>query len=300
MNLRFFTAMYGRSALVFVLVFWLPVLLGVHTAASKFTELGLVRWYFPQNANAFLVSLPLLVGFLVGVTIVEVQNGRFSWTLPNIRIKFSRATTACGIIVAGAATWLHHSLGGGVPLPSAMALAALVYVLMIRAQVGAGESLTETRFGLVALGTVLTNPLADWGSTHPLLIGGLALAGSAVILRGTFRPDRHRQLTSGQGRSLTSGFSPDPDSRPSRGFGLIAPRESLWPQGHLGKGTASWVRALEHEDGGDSRLGVYNWPLKAIGISLATCAFLASVGVWGRPTLAATLLAWSDLHNSPT
>ena len=39
-------------------------------------------WFFPRAAESLLLIVPIFCGFLVGSAVVEVYNGRFSWTLP--------------------------------------------------------------------------------------------------------------------------------------------------------------------------------------------------------------------------
>lgn len=294
MNAYAFTRLYWRSSTIAVLALGVPPLIGLYRALTLVEKhLGFEAWYFPNSANALLMALPLLSGFLVGATIVEVYNGRFSWTLPGVRGDFLAAAVTCGAVTATGAAWLHHLANGAMSLVPAFSLAALWFASMVHAQVGPGGSVTRSRLGLMAVAVLTVNGMVSLGVSHPLLIGVLALAGSAAAVNRAHSADNIRGLTSSPRRSLKSAFTMYSDTR-HRGE-LLAQRRPggrEWTHTYLADDTLGWVRALEYEMAGDSRFGVYQRPMALAAGAVATCAFLASTQMWDEPTLTEGLRSW--------
>lgn len=257
MNGYAFTRLYFRPSLLVVIAFLGLPLFGVYKV-FKLTELhvGYDVWYYPHRAESVLLIVPLLCGFLVGATIVEVYNGRFSWTLPGVRRDFSSATILCGAVASVASASLYHLAGGELPSAPALAVAMLWYGLMVHAQVGSGRGASKSRLGLVCVGIVGINTIAAFGMSHPILVSALALAAAATALYFVFREDNLRNLKDSPRRSLTSGMTMYSNPGHRRELAAHAkPSGRQWTNAFLGDAVGGWIKAFEYETTANYRLG---------------------------------------------
>ena len=300
MNAYAFTRLYWRSSMIVVLAVIGTPLIGFHKVFLMVEKhVGFKAWYFPDSGNVVLLALPFAWGFLVGASIAEVFNGRFSWTLPGARRDFGLATIFCGAVISVATPWVHHLAGGEVTPLAAAAIAAFWYALSVHAQVSTGRGLVKSRLGLIGGGLVVANAVASLGVRHPWLVSGLALAAAAAASYRVFGLNNLRDLKEGPRRSLISGFTMYTDA--SHRGELLAhakPTRADWRRGYLGSSLLSWVKAFEHEQTGDyfagaHRLGAYKRPLFFVAGAVAVPAvFGINREMFDQATMMKGLTTW--------
>ena len=252
-----FARLYWRSYTLVMLAIISPALIGCY-GMFRVTErhLGVDVWYWPHGAESVLLIVPLFSAYLVGSTIVEVYNGRFSWTLPGVRWDFLAATVFCGALAAVGTAWLYH-LDGGTMSPGATgAVAAGGYGLMVRAQVSDGRDLSRSRLGLIVLWFLAVNTISSLGASYPFIVSLPALPAAAAALLFVFAGNNLRSLKYGPRRSMISGMTMYSNASHRRELAARARQDTReWAPSYLGTEIVGWVKAFEYETTGDSRLG---------------------------------------------
>ena len=299
MSAYVFARLYWRSSSLVILAVIGPTLVGfykVFMLVEQRTEFE--AWFFPGGSEAVLLIVPSYCGYLVGSTIVEVYNGRFSWTLPGVSRAFLSWTVGLGLILAVGTALLYQLDGGEMSLGPAFAVAALVYGLIMRAQVSGGQTMTESRLGLLVVGLLAINTITSLGMTYPLVVSALALVGAAVALRLVFHNNNVRNLKDSPRRSLVSGSTMYTSASHLGELSARAKPSSLnWSGSCLGNKVGNWVRAFEYETAGIYPLGPVNLganlrPLFFALGAVATPAFFSFLFLLGEPMTAANLTTW--------